>query len=150
MIDNLKSLFLRDLSKVKAELTSYPSEASLYLKPEGIPNSGGVLIHHIAGNLRHFFGAVIAQDGYIREREAEFNAQLSIPELLQALAAAGVALEKSFDILTPEQMLENYPIEVFGGQILSTQNVILNLLGHLNYHLGQINYHRRLIQHFID
>lgn len=150
MIDNLKSLFLRDIGKVRTELTSYPSEELLYLMPDGIPNSGGNLVHHITGNLRHFLGAIIAQNGYIREREAEFIAQISMAELLVALDDTEKAVELTFGLLTEEKMQEEYPIEVFSGQKMSTQYFILHLLGHLNYHLGQINYHRRLIQHFID
>ncbi len=38
-----------------------------------------------------------------------------------------------------------YPILVFDHKT-STEYLLVHLTGHLNYHLGQINYHRRLIE----
>ena len=46
--------------------------------------------------------------------------------------------------LSDEDFAKTYPIEVF-GQPMTTGYFLTHLATHLNYHLGQINYHRRLV-----
>ena len=53
-------------------------------------------------------------------------------------------VEKTLDKLTDDQMTNEYPILVF-KQKTSTEYFLVQLTTHLAYHLGQINYHRRLL-----
>jgi hypothetical protein len=46
--------------------------------------------------------------------------------------------------LTAADLEKEFPLEKH-GQVITTGYMLLHLLTHLNYHLGQINYHRRLI-----
>lgn len=145
MINSLKELFDRDLQKLIAELEAYQNETDIWKTTPGINNSAGNLALHLIGNLRHFFGAVLGKDGFIRDREAEFSSRDIPRELL--ISDLKITLSVVNHVLThlPKETLEEiYPLEVFGKPML-TQFFIIHLHSHLNYHLGQINYHRRMI-----
>ena len=43
-----------------------------------------------------------------------------------------------------DKLNETYPINVFGYE-MTTEYFLTHLTTHLTYHLGQINYHRRLL-----
>src|SRR5688572_416289 len=68
----LAEIYERDLDKLRTEITSYENEADLWKTAEGISNSAGNLCLHMTGNLKHFFGAVLGETGYVRDRDAEF------------------------------------------------------------------------------
>ncbi|HCX22935.1 MAG TPA: DinB superfamily protein, partial [Cytophagales bacterium] len=73
MNTELAELFTRDLNRLIKELEQYPNEEQLWVVTEGINNSAGTLTLHLIGNLNHFFGAILGNTGYIRNREAEFS-----------------------------------------------------------------------------
>ncbi|MCA1608932.1 MAG: DinB family protein [Acidobacteria bacterium] len=45
--------------------------------------------------------------------------------------------------LSSDDLARNYPLKVFDHP-MTTEYFLVHLTTHLNYHLGQINYHRRL------
>lgn len=141
----LKEIYERDLANLKAEIGKYENESDLWTVKDGITNSAGNLCLHLAGNLQHFFGAVLGHTGYVRDRDAEF-ARKDVPkaELLSELDAALESVRTTLNKLTDEDLAKAYPIEVFGHP-MTTEYFIVHLATHLTYHLGQINYHRRLI-----
>ena len=55
-----------------------------------------------------------------------------------------MVVNNSLDIISEEALLHDYPILVFEKKT-STEYFLVHLSAHLNYHLGQINYHRRLL-----
>ena len=145
LVETLQSLYNRDLSKLKEEIGLYADEADLWKTGGAITNSAGNLTLHLIGNLRHFFGAVLGETGYIRDRDKEFlDAGVSRDELLAGIDQAAVDVKCTLDKLTDEELAKNYPIEVFGHP-MTTEFFLVHLATHLNYHLGQINYHRRLL-----
>lgn len=141
----LQSFLLRDLRSVRLELERYPDEASLWIAPEGLPNSAGTLALHVAGNLQHYIGAQLGQSGYVRDREREFSAR-NVPrsQILAEINAAEKAIRATLPRLTPEQLAADYP-ETVGGVRLRTDAYLLQVTVHLAYHLGQIDYHRRMV-----
>lgn len=143
--DDLIKLFERDLNQLISEIDQYPDEADLWLKPEGIKNSAGSLAFHIIGNLNHFIGSVLGDTGYQRDRAAEFDTR-EVPRLsiISDLNATGKMIRKVLGELTDERLQETFPVQVF-EQWLNTTYFLIHLHGHLNYHLGQVNYHRRLL-----
>ncbi|UBM57437.1 DUF1572 domain-containing protein [Marinilongibacter aquaticus] len=149
MKNALKNLYLKNLDQLEKELLAYESEELLYAKVDSIPNSGGNLVHHLCGNVQHFIGAILGKTGYVRDRDAEFSAKIDRDELLEYIQDARGAIEAAFDETEESDMENLYPIEVFGGQKLAIVDMLLHLLAHFNYHVGQINYHRRLIQHTV-
>lgn len=142
---HLSALFLRDLPKLRVEIEGYTNEEDIWKVPEGINNSAGNLSLHICGNLRYYIGTILGGDGYVRDREFEFNGRCDLTTLLDEIEATHKVLGtvlSAMDEGVPEKV---YPIEMFGGPI-NTGFFLMHLYGHMNYHLGQVNYHRRLIE----
>lgn len=141
----LSALFTRDLNKLKTEIASYKSEEALWEAPEGIANSAGNLCLHLIGNLNGFIGAELGKSGFVRHRDLEFSTK-DVPrqELLDKIEAAIIVVRNSLDMVTEDQLGAEYPIPVFKDTV-TTEWFLVHLAGHLNYHLGQINYHRRLV-----
>ena len=144
-IDDLRRVLARDLRTLAAELAAYPDDASAWACPAGVPNSAGTLALHLAGNLRHFIGARLGGSGYVRDRDAEFAARgLTRAELRERIDAAAREVESALAGLDPRRMEQEFP-DAVGGVRLSTGRFLLHLVAHTGYHLGQIDYHRRLV-----
>ena len=143
--DTLMELFERDIQKLKTEINLYKDEDNLWIIKEGISNSAGNLCLHLLGNLNHFIGATLGNSGYVRHREDEFSLK-NIPrqDLVTNIENCVLILNNTFSRLTEEELEKDFPLEKH-GTIVTTTHMMLHLLGHLNYHLGQINYHRRLL-----
>lgn len=145
MVDELKQIFNRDLNQLVTEIKSYNKESDMWLLPEGISNTGGNLCLHLVGNLQHFIGKVLGGSDYIRNRKAEFeDKNVLTSSLLLEIEATKQVVEKTLGDITQSKLDANYPIEVF-GKPMSTTFFLIHLSGHLTYHVGQINYHRRLL-----
>lgn len=140
---NLTHLYQRELTNVKEEITAYADEEQLWITTDGINNSAGNLSLHISGNLQHFFGAILGGTDYKRDRDFEFSGKENRQELLDDLEAAEKAITDTLATITEEQLNEIFPMKAF--EEVTTEWFILHLYGHLTYHLGQINYHRRLL-----
>ena len=143
--DSLKKLFDRDLDKLKNELSAYKEETSLWVVKKNISNSAGNLALHITGNLNHFIGGVLGDNGYVRDRDAEFSKKdVPLNDLLQSIDDVKTTIYNTLEGISEEQLQENFPVNVFGYE-MTTLFFLMHLHSHLTYHLGQINYHRRLI-----
>jgi uncharacterized damage-inducible protein DinB len=141
----LQKLIERDLSKLKEEIGLYSGETDLWKTDGEITNSAGNLALHLIGNLRHFFGAVLGETEYARDRDKEFSdGGVSRADLLAGIDQAAADVKATLEKLTAEDLAKTYPIEVFGHP-MTTEYFLVHLATHLNYHLGQINYHRRLL-----
>lgn len=141
----LKKLFRRDLEKLKQEIDSYRDEKNLWIIERNISNSAGSLCLHLIGNINAFIGAELGKTGYIRHRELEFSSK-DVPksELLQNIDGTINVVENTLNALTDGQLAAEYPVAVF-GEPMTTGYFLVHLATHLTYHLGQINYHRRLL-----
>lgn len=141
---SLLSLFTRDLTKLKEELKSYSNEANIWKIETGISNSAGNLTLHLIGNLNHFIGATLGKTGYVRYRDLEFSKK-DIPraELISDLDKTIEMLKAVLGNLSNEELDREH--EFMKDKQDSTGHFLIHLFGHLSYHLGQINYHRRLL-----
>nr|WP_294858475.1 DinB family protein [uncultured Fluviicola sp.] len=138
--------FTKDLDSLAKEIELCDEETLLWHVFPGITNSIGNLTQHLIGNLNHFIGATLGETGYVRNREAEFSERyFTKTELISELGKTSEMLEKVLSSLTPEQLDKTFPYEPFGYS-MTTSHMIAKLTGHLGYHLGQINYLRRLKQ----
>ena len=145
LTQHLKTLFLREVRTLERELELYPDETSVWQHVSGLPNSAGNLVLHLCGNLQHFIGATLGQSGYVRNREAEFASKdVSRAILKDELIKTQQALEHTFSKLSQTDLDKTYPLAINGVQ-LSTALTLLHLSNHLAYHLGQIDYHRRMV-----
>lgn len=145
IIETLQALFNRDLKRLKAEMESYQNEGQIWHIQKGIANSAGNLCLHLIGNLNTYIGAEFGKTGYIRNRALEFS-QKDIPraELVHKIEETIIVVNNALNSLSEEQLKMEFPILVFDTKT-STEFMLLHLTTHLAYHLGQINYHRRLL-----
>jgi uncharacterized damage-inducible protein DinB len=139
----VRDLLVRDLRSTRAQLEDYPDETALWTTTEDTGNSAGTLALHVAGNLRHFVGALLGDTGYVRDRDAEF-ARRDVPraELLAGLEAAERDVVATLDSLDPARLEGPYPFD-FNGKTIGCGLFLSHLTTHLAYHLGQIDGHRR-------
>ena len=137
--------YARDLKSLKREIAAYPDERDLWKVVPGISNSGGNLALHLAGNVRYFIGAVLGSNGYIRDRNAEF-ARKDVPraEVLTEIEAAFAAMQKGLGHITEADLVKPFGQPIAGQQLI-IGDTLLHLVTHLTYHLGQIDYHRRIV-----
>jgi len=142
----LFALYDRDLNKLKQEIEQYADEADLWKKSGSIPNSAGNLCLHLCGNLRHFIGAVLGETGYVRDRDLEFsNEGVSRSTLSGEIDATIADVTSTLQKVSDQTLASDYPIDVFGKGPFKTEWFLVHLATHFNYHLGQLDYHRRLV-----
>jgi len=145
VIETLKSLFNRDLNKLKTEIESYPEESQIWAVDKNISNSAGNLCLHLIGNLNTYIGAELGKTGYIRDRPLEFTLKnISRSILIEKINETINVVNHTLDSLNETDLEKNYPQIVFEKE-MTTEFFLVHLSTHLAYHLGQINYHRRLI-----
>ena len=144
LLESVQAVLLRDLNKLEAELKLYPSEESIWKISGEIKNPAGNLCLHLCGNLQHYIGAIMGKSDYVRNRENEFAAR-NVPRagLLLEISKSKHAVEKTLPTLTEAQLIADYPVLVF-EKPMTTLFFLIHLTAHFSYHLGQINYHRRL------
>ena len=143
--ETLIKLFRRDLNTLKQEIDAYQIEENLWISNDIISNSAGNLALHLIGNLNHFIGATLGDSGYVRQRDLEF-ALKDVPKaelIIQIDDTIGV-VESVLKQLTEADLQKEYKRRVF-EDTMTTEYFLVHLSMHLAYHLGQINYHRRLL-----
>ncbi len=147
MLQNtLIQLFTRDLSKLKTELEGYNLEENMWLLEDTINNTAGNLALHIIGNLNAFVGAELGNTRYIRQRDLEFSLN-NVPreDLIKQIDATITMVKETISKLSAEDLQKEYPLVIFKNTPMQTEFFLVHLTTHLAYHLGQINYHRRLL-----
>ncbi|MBI4419239.1 MAG: DUF1572 family protein [Gemmatimonadetes bacterium] len=141
----VSAMLVRDLKTLAREIEAYPDEHSLWTVVPGITTPGGNLALHLVGNLQHFVGAQLGRTGYVRNRDAEFAVRgTSRKELLALVNTTIGVVESTFAKLTPVDLESQYPLTV-GNVRVKTADYLIHLAVHFAYHLGQIDYHRRMV-----
>ena len=145
LVESLQTLFNRDLNKLKTEISLYQDEKKIWYVEKNIANSAGNLCLHLIGNLNTYIGAEIGKTNYIRNRDHEFSLKdISRAELIHKIEETILVVDEALNKLTDQALQEEYPMLVFEKKT-STVYFLVHLTTHLAYHLGQINYHRRLL-----
>ncbi len=141
----IAGIFMRDLRALRREVESFADERDLWRVPPGISNSAGTLALHLAGNIRYYIGTVLGGTGYVRDRDAEF-ALRDVPrtDLLADIDAALVAVERGMARVSDADLSKPYP-DPPKGLPVTTRDYLIHLVAHFTYHLGQVDYHRRLL-----
>jgi hypothetical protein len=145
VVNILKTLLHRDLTKLKLEISLYKNEPDLWRVEKEIANPAGNLCLQLVGNLNTYIGAILGNSGYVRNREEEFSLK-NVPkqELLAKIEETIRVVNRVLGTLTDEKLEEEYPLVVLAEKT-STAFFLVHLATHLTYHLGQVNYHRRLL-----
>ncbi|MBD0257007.1 MAG: DinB family protein [Cytophagales bacterium] len=146
MIAELTALYDRDLQRLHNEIAAFQHEANLWQTRGHVPNPAGNLGLHLVGNLSAYIGDTIGHQPYVRDRPAEFAAR-NVPkqELLGQIARTQAVVLSSLQALPANDLALPYPEEVLGYK-MTTGFFLMHLLAHLSYHLGQINYLRRILE----
>jgi hypothetical protein len=141
----LAALFTRDLTRLAQQLRAFPDEASLWQTPPGVVNAAGNLALHLEGNLREYVGRQLGQLPYQRQRPLEFSRRdVPAAELAARVDELRTLIPSVVGALPAATLDAPFPEAVFGAP-LSSRQFLIHLLGHLNYHLGQMDYVRRVV-----
>lgn len=133
----------RELAAIRAEVLAYPDDQSVWDMPSGAPNSGGTLVLHVCGNLRSNVGAGLGDSGYVRDRDAEFSTRgTSRAQLVALVDITATEVAAALDSLPPERLAGTMTV---AKATLPVRRGLLHLATHLAYHLGQLDFHRRLV-----
>lgn len=144
IVETLLKLFDRDLLRLEEEISLYPSEESIWTLGGDIKNTAGNLCLHLCGNLQHYIGGNLGRISYQRNRDNEFSAQgLTKAELIAEVQKTRQTVRESLETLKPSILETEYPEKVYDYP-MTTGYFLIHLTAHLSYHLGQINYHRRM------
>lgn len=143
--DTIARFMLRDLEGMRREVERYPNDGAVWKAVPGLTNCGGTLVLHIAGNVQHYIGALFGKSGYVRNRDLEFVLR-DVPraELLRELDSAITAVTRTFSTLDTAAIDDVFPEHV-QNLAVPTDVIFMHLATHLTYHLGQLDYHRRMV-----
>lgn len=140
----LTALFRRDLARLVRQLDAI-DDARLWQVVPGVTNSAGNLLLHLNGNLREYVGRQLGGVPYMRDRAREFAAKdVSRREMTAALGELGTLIPGVLETMAEDRWNEMFPENVL-GEPLTNRQFVVHLYGHLNYHLGQIDYLRRVL-----
>jgi len=139
----LSDFYERDFRKLIEEVNIFKNEDNLWKTQGSVKNSGGNLVLHIIGGMNYLIGTLLAQTGYIRNRDQEFIIKGVDRKILVTQLEELIPLVNN--TLKTVSMDKEYPIR-FDEEIRSNAYVLLQLSLHLNYHLGQVNYLRRFLE----
>ncbi len=144
LIRDLSTLFVRELDTFIREVELHPDDASLWRTTTGVSNAAGTLALHCAGNLQHYVGAVLGKSGYVRDRAREFSERdRTRADVVAELGRARRAVEDTLAVLPASALDAEFP-EAVAGVRLPTRLFLLHLAVHLGFHVGQVDYLRRL------
>ena len=141
----LAALIDRDLTRMAQEIDAFPDDGALWNTAPGVSNSAGNLVLHLEGNFRYYIGHHLGGVGYSRSRKQEFSQTGITREDLRArVDLLSKMIPKIVAGLSDADLNNEYPEVVF-SRPLSTSQFLISLHGHFNYHLGQIDYLRRIL-----
>lgn len=145
LVETLRLIFNRDLLRLKTEINLYNDESKIWIIENSIANSSGNLCLHLIGNLNTYIGAEFGKTNYIRNRELEFSLKnISKKELIDKIESTILVVETSLQNISEKELKKEHQILVFDKKT-TLEYLLVHLTTHLTYHLGQINYHRRLL-----
>ena len=142
----LAGFYERDIRRLIEEVNLFSNEEDLWRTQGSVKNSGGNLVLHIIGGMNYLIGTTLAQTGYVRDRNQEFT-QKGVPrkDLVTQLQQLIPMITATLIAFTADRMEEMYPF-MFDDMNVPNSYVLVQLLAHLNYHLGQVNYLRRVLE----
>jgi len=142
---DLSAILDRDLRTLRRELEAYPDERQIWQAVPGLANTAGTLALHLAGNLQHYVGARWGGTGYVRNRDAEF-ARRDVPraDVIAEIERARTAVLAGLGAVRAEELDAEFP-ELVGGCRIKARDFLVHTAVHLAYHLGQVDFHRRMV-----
>jgi uncharacterized damage-inducible protein DinB len=141
---DLAFLFRRHLARLVRQLDAIDDVRLWEVRP-GITNSAGHLLLHLNGNLREYIGRQMGGVPYVRDRMRESGtAPVPRSEMAAAIAELASLIPGVLERTPDGRWDETFPEDVL-GEPLTYRHFVMHLFGHLHYHLGQIDYLRRVL-----
>jgi len=145
LLTMVRRTIARDIAAARRQVEAYPDDESIWKVVPGITNAGGTLALHMAGNIRHFIGAILGNTGYVRDRDAEFATRgASRAEIINQLDDAANAAQTTLSRFEISKLEDTYPLKI-NDMDVPTGAYLVHLAVHFGYHLGQMDYHRRIV-----
>ena len=121
------------------------NDGQLWWRANEESNAIGNLVLHLCGSTRYYIGHGVGDNGYLRDRDAEFAEQgpVTKEELL---------IHFNSSIAEADRILANFDPNKLGestdrvGKVVTYAELILNQVLHFTAHAGQIVYATKLIQ----
>ena len=144
LTDDLIEIYERDIRRLREEISLYKDDAHLWRTSGEIKNSAGTIALHLVGNLKYWIGNVIGGNKFVRDRDSEFTIR-NIPraDILKMIDETAADVTKALTLLREKDLANEFPSDVLEKRV-TAHHYLIYLISHLNYHAGQINYHRRL------
>jgi hypothetical protein len=144
-MEKYKEQYSKYLNQLKEEISLYENEDDLWKLSGDLKNTPGNLAIHVCGNLKFNFGAVLLNNSYVRDRDSEF-ARKNVPrgEIIKEIEETKEIVSEALNKLSRDDLNKPFPGKVYGDEG-TIGDLILRISLHLAYHLGQINYHRRIL-----
>lgn len=142
---NISDLYERDLAKLAEELNLFEKEKDIWKTKGDVKNSAGNLTLHLLGNLNHFIGRTLGNTDYVRKRDDEFSLK-DVPreKLIADIDSLKQVIKDTLAGISDQEMKKEFPLKI-GDHVFTTETLLIFLLAHFNYHLGQVNYLRRML-----
>lgn len=145
MKEIIKDILFIELQKLEQEMNSFADEVAIWKSYGEIKNSAGNLCLHVCGNLQHYIGSVLGNSGYVRNRDAEFSLKnLSKDLLLNEITKTNTVVGSTLEEMSDHDLQKIYKQDFLGKEV-TTGYFLIHLIAHLDYHLGQINYLKKLV-----
>jgi uncharacterized damage-inducible protein DinB len=142
---HVTTLLTRELRALARELEAYPDDDAVWRTFPGVLNSAGTLVLHLTGNIQHYVGTVLGGTEYRRDRKAEFaRRDVPRPELAAEIERTIAVVHQALPRLTDKVLQADYP-QTIADRIVATDEFLMHLASHLSWHLGQVDYHRRMV-----
>ncbi len=143
-VEAVHDILFSDLETLRAELLAYPQEDIIWKVLPGTTNSAGVLFVHLTRSLRHFIGSSFGQSGYLRQRDEEFLVRdIPLADMIAEFDIMIKELKTAYGNIDPKKLDNDFPVTWREGKYYPTHFMLMRMIAHVNYHMGQVNYHRR-------
>ena len=121
------------------------NDEQVWWRPTQSQNSIANLILHLEGNVHQWIVSGVGGEPDIRDRPGEFaNTDVPRTDLVAMVNETIDIVDTTLAGMTDADLQKDYPLEVF-KEPTTTEFFLVHLCAHLSYHLGQVNYHRRLL-----
>ena len=147
-MEDLPEVIAKDLSDYYAMVREQThhwvdplSDEQLWQRPFAHGNTVGHVLLHMTGNLSYYIGARIAGNGYVRDRDREFNEPEPKPkaEVLAAFDRAIAMVIAAIADQSAEDWMQPYSA-VREPEATERFAIFLRCAGHAYHHVGQLIY----------
>ncbi|MGB0403660.1 MAG: DinB family protein [Salibacteraceae bacterium] len=118
------------------------TEEQIWLKPNDKTNSIGTLTLHLQGNITQYIISSIGHEPDTRIRNEEFESRIDTLLMIENFKSTIKKATDTIQQITSEELLKKRRVQGFD---LSGIGIIIHVVEHLSYHVGQISTQTKLL-----